>query len=216
MTRELDLYKDLLNEISDGIYCLDKDRRITYWNKAAERISGYSSQEVLGTCCAEDLLMHVNENGESLCRSDLCPAAKSIQLGCEQTINQVFLHHKGGQRIPVRILTRPLFDEDGSVRGAVEIFRELLSNEQYEEQIRRLRDLALIDPLTNVGNRRYGEAQLESCLNETKRYQWKFGVLFCDIDHFKQVNDSYGHDVGDAVLQMVANTLSSNIRSSIG
>lgn len=213
MTRELDLYKNILDEISDGVYCLDRDRRITYWNRAAERISGYKAEDVLGTCCAEDLLMHVSETGESLCRSDLCPAAKSIDTGCRQDCHEVFLHHKGGQRIPVHILTHPLFDEKGSIVGAVEIFKENLSAEQYRDQVERLRELALIDPLTNVGNRRYGEMQMESCLNEMKRYEWKYGVLFLDIDHFKQVNDCYGHDVGDAVLRMVANTLSLNVRS---
>jgi diguanylate cyclase (GGDEF)-like protein len=73
--------------------------------------------------------------------------------------------------------------------------------------------LAMLDPTTGVGTRKYTEINLKGLLEEMKRYEWAFGVLFVDIDHFKRVNDSYGHDTGDIVLKMVAQTMSHNIRS---
>ena len=73
--------------------------------------------------------------------------------------------------------------------------------------------MALLDPLTGMGNRRFVEIGLNSRLNELQRYGWKFGLLFIDIDHFKKVNDLYGHETGDMVLKMVAGTLVHNARS---
>jgi diguanylate cyclase (GGDEF)-like protein len=72
--------------------------------------------------------------------------------------------------------------------------------------------MALIDPLTGVGNRRYAQDTLEARLNERDRYHWECGVIFCDVDHFKSVNDTHGHDTGDRVLRMVAQTLANAVR----
>jgi diguanylate cyclase (GGDEF)-like protein len=81
-------------------------------------------------------------------------------------------------------------------------------------RIQELERLALIDPLTRIGNRKYGEIHLENGFSQLNRYGWPFGILFMDVDHFKQVNDSHGHETGDKVLQMVAGTLRHNLRAS--
>ncbi len=73
--------------------------------------------------------------------------------------------------------------------------------------------MTLLDPLTELGNRRYLEMQLSGRLKEMDRYGWPFGVLFADIDLFKNVNDTYGHGVGDRVLKMVGRTMQNSIRS---
>jgi len=83
-----------------------------------------------------------------------------------------------------------------------------------KQRIEELRKLAMLDSLTEIGNRRYGEIQLQSRLDEMRRYGASFGVLIADIDHFKNVNDSYGHDVGDEVLKRIAQALSASVRSS--
>ena len=73
--------------------------------------------------------------------------------------------------------------------------------------------MALLDPLTELGNRRYIEMNLKARLEEMHRYGWPFGVLFIDVDRFKEVNDRYGHDIGDRVLKMVGKTMVNNLRS---
>jgi diguanylate cyclase (GGDEF)-like protein len=80
--------------------------------------------------------------------------------------------------------------------------------------LRELEQFALLDPLTQLGNRRFIEMNLQTRLDELCRYGFPFGVLFVDIDRFKLVNDTYGHDCGDAVLRMVANTLAGSSRLS--
>ena len=81
------------------------------------------------------------------------------------------------------------------------------------ERIAQFEKMAYLDTLTGVANRRFTEMTLHSRLDERQRYGWSFGVLFIDVDHFKNVNDQYGHEVGDQVLAMVAKTLSNSVRS---
>jgi len=74
--------------------------------------------------------------------------------------------------------------------------------------------MALLDPLTELANRRYIELNIQTKLDEMRRYGRPFGILFMDIDHFKKVNDLHGHDIGDKVLIMVSNTFIKNVRAS--
>jgi len=80
--------------------------------------------------------------------------------------------------------------------------------------VRRLEQAVILDPLRGIGNRRFTETKLASSLLESRQYKVPCGVLFVDIDHFKTVNDTHGHDAGDLVLKMVAATMSHSIRSS--
>ena len=74
--------------------------------------------------------------------------------------------------------------------------------------------MALLDPLTELANRRYIELNMQTKLDEMRRYGRPFGILFMDIDHFKKINDLHGHDIGDKVLIMVSNTFIKNVRTS--
>ncbi len=208
-----DFYKALLDGLNDGVYFMDRDRVIRYWNHGAERITGYRAGTAIGTACRDNLLMHIDEQGRTLCESDLCPAHKTILDGQERE-TEVFLHHKDGHRLPVSTRISPIRNSRGEIIGAAEFFTDNQQMHAMKEKIQELERLALIDPLTQIGNRRYAEIHLERNFSQMDRYGWPFGVLFMDLDHFKKVNDSYGHDVGDRVLQTIAKTLSHNMRSS--
>ena len=195
----------------DGVYFVDRTRKITYWNRGAERISGYQSSEVVEKRCSDNILMHVDDKGTSLCKG-MCPLAKTIIDGATRE-TEAYLHHKNGHRLPVLIRTTPLYDANGSVVGGVEIFSDNSSQVAMRQRSEELQKMALFDALTGAANRRYIEMHLETRLNELQRYGWPFGILFIDIDHFKRVNDTYGHDAGDKVLKMVAETLMTNLRT---
>jgi diguanylate cyclase (GGDEF)-like protein/PAS domain S-box-containing protein len=212
MNDSKELYQNILDSIADGIYFMDTERKITYWNKGAERITGYSCEEVIGSHCKDDILVHIDEKGESLCKNDLCPAYDTILTGKTNEIEKLYFHHKCGSRIPISVRTSASCDEDGNINGAVEIFRENFSRAELEKEFVRLRELTLIDHLTEIGNRRFGEIQLESCFNQLKRYGWSFGVMILDLDGFKKINKSYGHDAGDRILKMVSQTIKTDLR----
>lgn len=204
-------YKSVLDNLYDGVYFVDRDRRITYWNKGAERISGYAAEEVTGRSCRDGLLNHVNEEGCLLC-TDACPLAASMDDGKPREA-EVFLHHAGGHRIPVLVRSSPMRDDDGKIIGAVEIFSCNAALLATRRRAHTLENLTLTDPLTGVGSRRHLDVRLKSTLLEYREQQIPFGLLFIDVDHFKQVNDRYGHEAGDKVLRMVALTLRGNLRT---
>lgn len=203
-------YRMLLENISDGVYFVDSERRITYWNKGAERLSGYTAGEVQGKCCKDNILSHIDGEGTKLCE-ERCPLSQTISDGQPREA-EIYLHHKNGHRIPILMRTSPIREPGGRIIGAVEIFRDNTAGLAARQKIADLKKVALFDYLTGVGNRKYVEMNLDTRLNEMHRYSLSFGVLFIDVDKFKDVNDTYGHYFGDRVLTMVANTLSLNLR----
>ncbi len=198
-------YKLLLENVSDGVYFTDRNRTIIYWNQAAGEITGFSAEEVVGHGCHDNILIHVDDHGRSLCQSG-CPLAQTIK-DLKPHQDRVFVHHKLGHRIPVQIRTMPLVDEKGKVLGGAEFFSEVGKSDAMKQRLEELQLLALLDPLTELPNRRHLEIEIDARFHEMKRIGITFGLLFMDIDHFKTINDTYGHPIGDKVLQTAARTL---------
>jgi diguanylate cyclase (GGDEF)-like protein/PAS domain S-box-containing protein len=198
-------FQDLVTHIFDGLYLVDSQRKIVYWNKNAEKITGYRAGEVIGSHCWNNILMHVDQRGQSLCKH-MCPLAATIQDGTARE-TEIYLHHKEGHRVPVWVRTTPLRDKAGAIIGGAELFTDLSAQNTITSKIRELEKLSYIDQLTQLANRRYCEMALENLLAEKARTGLSFAVMLIDIDHFKAFNDTYGHGVGDLVLQSVAKTL---------
>lgn len=203
-------YEYIVDNLHDGLYFVDKNRVITYWNKAAEKISGFSASEVVGKSCADNILTHVDGDGNSLCNG-VCPLAGCIADGKHRQA-EVYMHHKDGHRIPVSVRASPLVDEKGKVLGGIELFTDISSMAANSLRVKELEKLALLDGLTQLANRTFIEREILNRFYETKRCGIPFGILFIDVDHFKRVNDRYGHDVGDKVLKFIANAFVINGR----
>ncbi|MBI9101733.1 MAG: sensor domain-containing diguanylate cyclase [Spirochaetales bacterium] len=199
-------YQDIIQNLNDGIYFTDTNRTITYWNKAAEKITGFKASEVIGRACSDNILNHVDKEGNQLCLG-LCPLAASL---CDEKPREadVYLHHRDGHRVHISVRTSTIKDDDGIIIGGSEIFTDISQQEATMHRIKELEKLALIDPLTNVPNRKYIENEIEKRMKEFQRIKIPFGVIFIDIDNFKNFNDTYGHEVGDDILKFVAQTLS--------
>ncbi|MGE5235033.1 MAG: diguanylate cyclase [Acidobacteriota bacterium] len=211
MSIAADFFRSILDSFSDGVYFVNRDRVITYWNRGAERITGYPAETVMGTHCSDDLLVHVDSSGRQLCHG-LCPVAATIDDRCPRD-SRLFLHHRDGHRVPVRVRVAPLLDPDGEVVGAIEVFHDDSETMAALERIDELQRAAYVDTLTGLANRAYTEITLRARLDEMARYGWPCGVLFLDIDHFKEVNDRHGHEAGDRALKTVAATLAKSARS---
>ena len=207
-----EIYGSILDQLFDGVYISDRERRLTYWNSAAERITGYSRREVVGLHCWNNILQHVDEAGNSMCMG-VCPLSLTLQDGEPREL-EAYLHHRHGHRIPVLIRVIPLRGAGGELVGAAEVFTDNLQSRAASEKISELERLAYIDPVAGIANRRFLDISIELSLNELERYGWPFGLILMDIDGFKEVNDTYGHCVGDEILKMVATTLSKSSRPS--
>jgi diguanylate cyclase (GGDEF)-like protein/PAS domain S-box-containing protein len=202
----------LLDSLFDGVYFVDVDRRITYWNRGSENLTGYSAAEAVGRHCHNNFLSHVDAKGCALCKEG-CPLFHTIQDG-ERRQADVFLRHKSGQRVPVCVRTAPITDELGHITGAVEVFSDITARRRVEKRVLELEGLAFRDSLTSLPNRRYTELKVKQALEESRQFDRTFGILVLDIDHFKKVNDDYGHDAGDAILATVAGTLAKSLRDN--
>jgi diguanylate cyclase (GGDEF)-like protein/PAS domain S-box-containing protein len=199
----------MLDNLYDGAYLVDDDDVIVYWNPAAEQITGYSAAETVGQRCSDGILAHVDGQGACLCGTH-CPRRSALHTGlCTETAT--FLRHKDGHRVPVSMRAVPLESDRPRSGGTLAIFRTDPTRGMAAE-LDELRSLALLDPLTKLPNRRFCEMVLAARLEEMRRYYSPFGVLFFDVDDFKQINDTHGHEVGDRALHMVAQTLSNNCR----
>lgn len=205
-------YRKLLDSLHEGVYLVDKERTILYWNDAAEKITGYSRREVIGKHCWDNILMHVNSRGVNLCQGH-CLLDKAMEQGTNID-GKLFLHHRDGHQVAVLVRATPIRNQHGRIVGAAEVFSDNSSTVDLGRKVRELERMALLDPLTKLGNRRYGEMNLAGKLRELKRYGWPFGILFIDIDNFKVINDTYGHDAGDRTLRTVAATITNGLRSS--
>jgi len=203
-------YKEILDHMSDGVYFVDRDRRILYWNEGAYRLTGYKSEELLGKCCHEDILCHVDTFGTNLCQKG-CPLTATITDGAPHQAS-VFLRHKEGRRVPVNVRVQPMYGIDGSIVGAIEIFSD--DSAQYDAQRKNdaMNRLAFLDHVTQLPNRRFLEMSAQTALTEYQVHHDPFGVLMIDIDRFKEINDSFGHSCGDRALQHLGQTLTASLR----
>ncbi len=212
MSPSVDYYKNLLDRLFDGIFCVDRKKKITFWNKSAEKISGYLYNDIAGDTVCESLLTHCPDESVSGC-AEQCPIELTLADGNTRE-GDLFLRHRDGRSVPVTCRIEPIHDSRGQISGAVQIFHDNSSRIAARNVIEKLRKLAMIDPLTGLANRRYLDNVLQSKTDEMKRYDLSFGLVFIDIDHFKNINDRHGHDAGDQVLRSVAQNLSTVVRSS--
>lgn len=187
------VYEAILERMDEGVCAVDAEGRVVVWNAAAERITGYGAQDVLGRSGLGAMLPHPALSGGTF----------SEQSG------QVYLHHKHGHRVPVHLRSAPLYDDEGTEAGYVQFLtamptgRPLQGGAPLPEGER--------DPLTELANRRGLRRHIEPLVTADDAPK---GVLFIDVDGFKAINDQYGHAVGDRVLRMVARTLANGLRQS--
>ena len=212
MNRKL-AYEEILQCIKEGIYFVDTNRKITFWNDYAAEITGFSASEVLDSHCYDNILNHVDDAGTHLC-TEGCPLHKTIEDSIRREAS-VYLHHKDGHRVPVVVRTFPMSDK-GKIIGAIELFTEKKPPHELQHaigDIEELKVLAMTDQLTGLSNRRYAKNFLSSKLIELQEFQVPFAVAMIDIDNFKTINDTYGHSMGDRLLQVTAKSMVNAVRS---
>jgi diguanylate cyclase (GGDEF)-like protein/PAS domain S-box-containing protein len=198
-------HHELADSVYDGVYFVSRDQKITYWSEGAERLAGYSAGEAVGQQCFNDFLGHVDESGQPLNSSG--GLLSSVLSDGQPREADVYLRHKNGHRVPIGVRALPMRGADGAIVGAVEVFSARPLKKVPEKRVSDLENMAFRDSLTSLPNRRYLEVKVAQALEDHQQFGRQYGLLIFDLDSFKQVNDKYGHETGDEVLKIVAETL---------
>jgi diguanylate cyclase (GGDEF)-like protein/PAS domain S-box-containing protein len=200
---ERSLLAALVASSDDAIASKTLDGVITSWNPQAETLFGYSAAEAIGQPMT--LIFPPDRLDEE--------AALLARIARGETINryETVRVRKDGRQIMVSVNLSPIRDSKGRVIGASKIAHDISLRKQDEEEIRRL---AFFDPLTGLPNRRLLLDRLAQALILSRRADLGGALLFIDLDHFKTLNDTLGHDIGDDLLRQVARRLVDCVRES--
>ncbi len=134
----------IVDSLSDGLYVCDLDRRITYWSKSAERITGWTAKDVIGRQCFDNILCHIDKDGHQLCGQEYCPLHRSIITGTGSSGSLlVFAQSKDGRRVPMQVSVAPLRNAAGEVIGGVETFQDASDMVHDLERAKSIQQLAL-------------------------------------------------------------------------
>jgi PAS domain S-box-containing protein len=119
----------LLNSLYDGVYIVDPDRVILFWNKAAEQMTGFKAEDVIGKPCRDNVLNHLGEDGTLLCYTD-CPLKKAMDCAGSGSA-KVYPQRVDGSRFPVQTNVSSILDEKGKAIAGIEVFRDISLQEDY-------------------------------------------------------------------------------------
>lgn len=211
MLETVDFYREILDNLYDGIFFVDKEGCITYWNKGATSLTGYSSEDVQGRNYC-DIFQPLDKHGNQLCESNTCPIRRVFDIATLAEI-EAYICHKEGHLLPISIRIAPVREVGEQYVVAVEIHSSNSPRYAMRQRLEELQELAMHDPLTGIANRRFVEINLAARLEELKRYGFDFSVLFIDADSFKTINDTHGHSIGDRILKMISATVANSLRS---
>jgi diguanylate cyclase (GGDEF)-like protein/PAS domain S-box-containing protein len=195
----------ILETVDEAIYGTDAQGRCIFFNRAASEVLGFRPEEVLGKDPHE--LFHARRPDGQPYPAEHCPLHRALEAGQKVRQDDVFWR-RDGLPVPVHVSASPRVEHD-RVMGAVVAFHDITEEMRLLEELRRL---AAYDPLTGLANRGHLEQRLQEAQSAAQRHKRPAALLMFDLDHFKKVNDTYGHAVGDRMLQAFARVLRHNLR----
>jgi len=205
-------WQPLAERLFDGAFAVDGELRVTFWNRAAEQLTGRPADELLGLPRPDDLLVRIpdedaREDGED------DPLAATLRDGRARDA-EAWVRHRQGHLIPVRLRTLGLPGPDDSVAGALVLLSDNTPRALPLRQTEETEAASFLDPLTGIANRAAAEHALELRLFALRRHDVPFAVLLADIDELARVNLYTGWADGDRAVCMVARTLHHGVRAA--
>jgi len=206
-----DFYKTLLDSIFDAVYMVDVHGTILYWNESCSRITGYTAKEMMGLNFVDTPFAGMEDKSAISAREKTHGISIVLETGMPGTWKG-YVCRKNGQRIPVESHISAILNDKGQITGAIEVFRDISAHVSLEDSHRQLLQMSRKDQLTGLFNRSATSDLLKAEIERSRRYKQFLSVVMIDIDHFKRVNDRYGHDAGDKVLAKIGSVLAHNLR----
>jgi diguanylate cyclase (GGDEF)-like protein/PAS domain S-box-containing protein len=193
----------IFNASSDGLCVVDMGKRVTRINDAFSLMIGVKQHEVEGRQCHELLK-------NSLCQTEFCPLEHVKRTG-SAVEHEIKIDGLGLQGRFYIVTGNPLYGLSGEIVGVVESYKDITERNEMEL---KLKHLATIDALTGAYNRRYFMEMAEKDLTRFRRYSFPLSLIMFDLDHFKNINDTFGHGGGDLVLSKTGKLSREHLRES--
>ncbi len=210
-TRTDDLFQaKLLENMCDAVTFIDSAGRIMLWNRGAERLTGIAAGSICGQLWHPALLKMSDEKGRLIEDSD-CPVRSVLKSGVH-SLRRLTIVARMGRPMAVDTHAIPVTGENGVILGAVLMFHDASSETTLERRCMNLYEKATKDPMTQVANRAEFDRVHEMFVEVHQQRQIPCSLIICDLDRFKQVNDTFGHQAGDEAIRHLASLLKSSCR----
>jgi len=207
---ELEIFRTILDSLLTGVYLVDRERKIRFWNGAAESITGYHRHEVVGHFSRENILVGCDDLGCALCGA-ACPLTRVIHEG-KPSEAQVFLRHKAGQRVPVRLRAFPIRNRHGSIVCTAVSFEESRLTSEMDFHQNNLAAHGCLDVLTGTPNHAFTQSHLRENLAFFDEYHLPFGILCIEVERLPELKATHGRESVDVMLHVVAQTMKHTLR----
>ncbi len=208
---EMLFHRKLLGSMHDAVIFVDGSLRVVLWNRAAERLTGIAASSIEHKLWSPTLVNLRDEQQKLILEVD-CPVIQTVKSGV-QTLRRLSVTGRNGQRIEVDAHLVPVSSKLGVSYGAALLMHDASSQVTLEQRVQTLHEKATRDPLTQVANRAEFDRIHANCVQSHLERQLPCSLIICDIDHFKRINDTYGHQAGDQVLIVFASLLRRHCRA---
>lgn len=223
-------FRMLAENMADIVWRADEQMRFTYINAADQRVRGFARADVVGTYVKDNL----TQSGQDILEDKL-RRRRELEISTNSGVALKYelpMRHKSGGEVWIEMSSVPIYGSDGDIKGYQGVGRDVSARRQHEaillqsqqqletqlhevaEEKSALQELATRDPLTGLYNRRFLDAALPREIARSERDAKQLAVIMMDLDHFKEVNDQYGHAAGDEVLRTLAELLKKGARES--
>ena len=192
----------LLDNMYDAVVFVDAHGQIKLWNRGTERLTGIAGTSICQRQWTPEMLNMADEKGRPVAAAD-CPVLGAVQSGV-QSLRRLTICGRSGRSVSVDAHAIPVIGEDGTMQGAVLLLHDASSETSLEQRCQSLHEKATRDPLTQVANRAEFDRVHELFVDAHRQQKVPCSLIMCDLDHFKSVNDNYGHQAGDEGIKSLA------------
>jgi diguanylate cyclase (GGDEF)-like protein len=203
-------HNQLLHATTDAVVYLGQDQQILGWNRGAEQLAGRQAESVLHRHWTAELMGLRNISGDELTPEE-CPLAEIAKTNA-QWEERYRMHNARGLEYTVLLRALPVISDQGEYCGSMLILRNASLEADMERKIESLQEIATSDSLTKVANRAELSRQLPEFISSHLEQGQPASLIICDIDYFKKINDTFGHQAGDDALVTFAGLLRENSR----
>jgi diguanylate cyclase (GGDEF)-like protein/PAS domain S-box-containing protein len=203
--------KKLIDNMHDGVVFVDSQSTILLWNTGVERLTGVSSAAACGRTFLPNLMDMCNGREQRISNDD-CPVAHAVATGV-QWLGRVSVMGRQGHHVAVDLHAIPVRSNDGAIHGATVLLHDVSSETSLEEKCQALHAQVAKDPMTQVANRAEFDRMLNNFVAAHQESNLPCSLIMSDLDHFKAINDTHGHQAGDMAIITFASLLKSMCRS---